>query len=396
MPRCVGDPITLAREASAELQRWAADVDQSNRFPHESVERLRSAGLLALMVPTGLDGGRGSYRLLSQVAAILGDACLSTAIIWAMHSQQVLTLVDHGGPNLAGAVETVARDGCLIASATAERDGGGRLFSVQSPLVRQGDQLRLERSAPTVSYAAAARYFLVTMRAAPDAPLNDVRLVLVDRQDGGIQIEGSWNALGMRGTQTVPVRFDLTLDPSRVVAEPFRSLAIRTFIPAGHVGWAAAWYGAASGALRRFVRWLRTRGSQRAARLDSDLLLSRIADLRARLDPVGALLDRMANRLDEYRDNRVPIERLAEPTHQIELNNLKIVASEVTFGVVDELVQLAGLREGYLANRELGLERVFRDLRSASLMFGNERLRQANGRLMLLEPTPAILIGGAT
>ena len=66
-------------------------------------------------------------------------------------------------------------------------------------------------------------------------------------------------------------------------------------------------------------------------------------------------------------------------------HNLKITGSEVTFRVVDDLVQLAGLDEGYRTSGAAGLEQVFRDLRSASLMYGNERLRQANGRLLFIE-----------
>jgi acyl-CoA dehydrogenase len=388
MPAQRKDVIALANQVGSVTRRWTAEVDRQNRFPSESVNELRNSGLLALMAPADLGGGGGNYQLLAEVAAALGQGCLSTAMIWAMHAQQMLTIADHGRPHNDDVLTSVVRDGSLVASVTSETGGGGELFTAQAPLRFDGARLHLTRSAPIVSYAAEARYYLVTMRASPEAGLNDVRLAIVSRDDGEVRVTGSWDALGMRGTQSVPLSLDVHIDINRVLGEPFRALAVQTFVPAGHVGWAAAWYGAARGALRRYVGWLRQRNRQRAARLDSELILSRLARLRARLDPVGALVDKVALGLDRLRDERAPVGCYEDPTHQIELNNLKIVGSEVAFRVVDELVQFAGLDEGYRSTGSMGLEQVFRDLRSASLMYGNERLRQANGRLLLVEDGP--------
>jgi acyl-CoA dehydrogenase len=52
---------------------------------------------------------------------------------------------------------------------------------------------------------------------------------------------------------------------------------------------------------------------------------------------------------------------------------------------VEELIELVGLRHGYLRNQPLALERALRDLRSASLNYGNDRLHLANGSLSLLD-----------
>jgi acyl-CoA dehydrogenase len=306
-----------------------------------------------------------------------------------MHSQQVLTLAEHGRPDNDDVLKSVVGDGSLVASVTSESGTGGQLFTAQAPLRREDGRVHITRSAPIVSYAEEARYFLVTMRASPDAGPHDVRMAVVSRDDGDIRVTGSWDAMGMRGTQSVPLSIDAYIDETRVLAEPFRALAVRTFVPAGHVAWTSAWHGAAMGALNRYVAWMRRRNSQRSARLDSDLILSRLADLRARLDSVGALIEKLALRLDRFRNSGAAAACYEDPTHQIELNNLKVLGSDAAFHVVSDLVELAGLDEGYRASAETGLEQVFRDLRSASLMYGNERLRQANGRLMLIENSSA-------
>jgi acyl-CoA dehydrogenase len=51
------------------------------------------------------------------------------------------------------------------------------------------------------------------------------------------------------------------------------------------------------------------------------------------------------------------------------------------------LIEIAGLTRGYLHDETLGLERVFRDLRSAPLMVSNDHLLQMNAKQMLLQQT---------
>ncbi|NIL64671.1 hypothetical protein [Salinispora arenicola] len=62
----------------------------------------------------------------------------------------------------------------------------------------------------------------------------------------------------------------------------------------------------------------------------------------------------------------------AETSTQLLINNLKVQAAEQCFGAADEMVELVGLRHGYLRSSSLYLERVFRDLRSASLNYAND------------------------
>jgi acyl-CoA dehydrogenase len=381
--------VARAEAVSREvLARFAPRVDAENRFPRESIAALHDAGLVGLMVPRELGGLGGGHGALARVAAALGEGCLSSALIWAMHSQMVVTLADHRGPAHEAALEAVARQGALVASVATEASPVPDHLCAASPLRVEDGRLRLRRAAPIVSYGEHAGFYLVMMLAAEGRPAEDVRLVLVRRDDGDIRAEGGWDAMGMRGTRSVPMRFDVLVDPDRVVGASFREVAFRTLIPSGELALSAAWYGAARGAVRRFVRKLRGDASRGGRRLDSDLLLSRLAGLRLALDLVAGLLDKVSLRLERYRAEGAPLARYVEEGHVIELNSLKIAASELSVGVADQLVELAGLREGYLQGGELGLERTFRDLRSASLMIGNERLRQANGRLMLLEGTP--------
>jgi acyl-CoA dehydrogenase len=379
------DPIQLAATASRQtLRAWACDVDARNRFPHESIDALRQLGLLAYFIPRA-QSGPTDFVTYCGIAALLAENCLSTALIWAMHCQQVAILVDHGDAEHKHVLDEVERHGALIASVTTEIGKGGDLLTALAPLVPEGHQVRVRRVAPIVSYAEHAAFFLMTMRSAEDRHEHDVRLVLVTREDGGMTVTGDWNAMGARGTRSVPVRFDLVVDPNRVFKTPFRQIAVQTLIPAAHLGWSAAWYGAARGAFQRFVRQLRKPENKSRAQLQSDLFLSRLADLRVSLDLMDSMINQAAGRIDSLRQANADATSYESIPLNISLNNVKIAVSRLAFEVVDGLVELCGLAQGYMKNTALDIERVFRDLRSATLMYHNDRLLGANGKLILVE-----------
>src|SRR5438105_4090723 len=118
----------------------------------------------------------------------------------------------------------------------------------------------LERDAPSVTGARQADGFLVTMRDDESAPPNAVTLVYADRDDLTIETAGSWNPMGMRGTHSVAVKLAGRLPETNVVGEPgeFKTVATRSFIPAGHIAWAACWLGSARAATRAVVGLLRS------------------------------------------------------------------------------------------------------------------------------------------
>lgn len=369
------------------LRQWASDVDSCNRFPSESLDAIASAGLLGYFVPKSLGGQEGSLSRFCELASIMAEQCLSTAMIWVMHCQQVTVLRNHSAEVHSDVLKNVITRNSLIASVTSEYGKGGDLLRVDAPLKDEGDQVRVDRQAPSVSYGKEAEFYLVTMRSSSDAPRDDVRLLVVPSDGNGrgeISVVGGWEALGMRGTRTVPMKFDVLLNRDSIIEEKFKRVALQTIIPTAHLGWSAAWIGAARGACRRFVKYSRRISARSSEKSQLATVLSRLAELRVSIDLCQALLEQVANESDMMWNNRTTHESYESASHNIRLNNLKIAGSNLAYSVVDRLVDLGGMRYGYMKHDD-GLERIFRDLRSASIMFSNQRLLDANGKLLLVE-----------
>jgi len=363
------------------LHDESREVDDTAEFPVRGLAALRESGLMGLLVPEELGGLGGDLDDLVSVSMELAGECLSTALIWGMHCQQVAALVGHAGPELRKRLlPRIGAGEVYVASVTSEKGKGGHLLSAEAPLRRKDGRLLLERDAPIVTGALQADGFLVTMRDDESAPPNAVTLVYADRDDLTIEASGSWNPMGMRGTHSVAVKLAGRLPESNVVGRPgeFRTVATRSFIPAGHIAWAACWLGSARAATKAVVELLRSPSGRKQFDVDSETLRTRLARVRVDLDAIAALLSQVV-RDATSEDDPEP------PPIQLRLNALKIFSSERSFAVVDELIQLVGLRYGYIRDAPFPLERLFRDLRSASLNYANDRLLLANGALALLD-----------
>ncbi|BAJ27507.1 MULTISPECIES: acyl-CoA dehydrogenase family protein [Kitasatospora] len=380
------DPVLTARQLFGVLRENAAADDENASFPVASLDALRASGLMGLSVPVEYGGLGGSLADLAAVAQELGRGSLSTALIWAMHCQQVATLAEYAGPALRSRLlPRIARGEVYVASVTSEKGKGGHLTSAAAALGREDGDLLIDRDAPIVTGGAQADGFLITMRDSADASANAVTLVYADREQLETTQRDGWNPMGMRATHSVAMTLRGTVPADQRVgaAGGFAEASAAVFAPAAHIGWSASWLGAVCGVLRDALTTLREPSGRRDFDLRSELVLDRIARIRLDVDAVDAFLAQVVREIEEIRRTGGDIG--AAPV-QLRLNGLKVFASETLMSAADRLMDLLGLRHGYMRGSAIPAERLFRDLKSARLNYSNDRLTTANGTLALFDP----------
>lgn len=382
------DPVSVAHDVAAVLAAHASAVDEQGVFPQQGMHELKQSGLMGLIVPREYGGFGASYSTMVKVAKILSSSCLSTGMIWAMHCQQVATIIDHAPqPLREQLLPRIPYGEMFIASVTSERDKGGHLLTALAPLLFDDDQIVLVRDAPVVTGGAFGDGYLITMRASEDSSPSDVVLVFADRAQLDITARSGWSTLGMRGTESAGVALKGRFARDQLINPPggFQHVAVTTMIPVGHIAWAASWLGAAQGCYDQMIDLFRDPKARKGFNLQSDLFATRLARIRLQLDTVSAYLQQTVERYERFVEQQHSAPQQPSSHFNIQINNLKILASEMLFAAVDQLLQLSGLRYGYLKNSPVCLERTFRDLRAASLMYSNDRLLIANGKLALLD-----------
>ncbi|MFT7836814.1 acyl-CoA dehydrogenase family protein [Saccharothrix sp. BKS2] len=380
-PPRTADLGALADAVADVVAEHARQSDAEAAFPVRALDELRATGLLGLLVPVEHGGLGGSVADVLTVSTRLGRADMSAAMIFAMHCQQVAAVVRHAGDRLRDELlPAIAQGKLYLASVTTEAGKGGHLLTARAELRDDDGELVVDRFAPIVTGGGHADGFLVTMLGPGATSANQVSLVYAARDQLEVVPVGEWQPLGMRASSSGALRLRGRVPGHQVIGRHggFREIVTTTFGPLAHLGWSACWLGTASGALSRVLGLLRDPAARGSLDLGSELLLTRLARSRQRLEVVNALLWR-AEAVVAREDD------LSRPRTQLLLNELKITAAEECYAAVDELVDAVGLRHGYLRDSPTGLERALRDLRSAALNYGNDRLYLADGRLALLD-----------
>lgn len=188
--------VEIAGEIGAEIREHADRHDRDGTFVAEGLERLRSAGLLALAVPCEL-GGWGAD--VAQVAAFqreLAHGCASTALATAMHHHVVAFTAWRHRRELAGAEATlrrVAEEAIVLVST-----GGGDYTHPRGEAVRVEGGYRVDGRKPFASLSVAGDV-LSTIFDDPDQGRRVLNMAVPLSADG-VSVVHTWDAHGMRGT----------------------------------------------------------------------------------------------------------------------------------------------------------------------------------------------------
>jgi acyl-CoA dehydrogenase len=374
----------------AVARAHAVAVDAEGRFPVEAVEALKAERLLGIMVPVGLGGEGASLTAVADVCFALGRACGSSAMIFAMHQVKAACLIRHHGGSAwqLAFLRRLARDQLLLASSTTEADAGGAVRSSRAPVERQGDAIRLTRSATVVSYGEQADAIVTTARCAPDAAASDQVLAVFPRESHRLARTGDWDATGMRGTCSHAFALEAWGEAGQILPAAYADIHVQTMTVSAHCLWASVWAGVAADAVERARLFVR-----KAVRAQPDRAppgAAHLAQAKAQLNTLCALVTASLNRYAAIRDQP---EGLAAMEYQTAVSLLKVQASELAVAVVMSALRTCGLA-GYRNDGDFSVSRHLRDVLSAPLMINNDRILADLGPAAMIDRGPATLAGG--
>jgi acyl-CoA dehydrogenase len=381
------DFCARAQAAAAIAGKYADAVDRDGRFPGEAMDAIREERLLGLMIPVELGGEGARAADIVDVCYILGGACASTAMIFAMHQVKVACIVRH-----AGAVawqerlqRRIASERLLMASSTTEGANGGNIRSSDAAVQTAGSRITLERNASVISYGEHADGLVTTARRCETAGNSDQVLVAFLKEDYTLERVSAWDTLGMRGTCSAGFILRAQGDASQVLPEPYERIHNQSMMPYAHLFWSAAWSGVAAGAVQRARAFVR-----KAARASGGQMPPAAAHLtRARVQ-LETLRGSVQSAVRTFEAHAGDIDGFSAIDAQLALNFLKVEASELSVSVVLSAMRACGLA-GYRNDGEFAMGRYLRDILSAPIMINNDRiLSNAEAAVLMSDPPLAL------
>ena len=378
----------FAREvAERELAPRASHWDETEEFPHASLDALREAGLFG--VTTGVDyGGMGMGDVEAGIVLEeLARVDVSCAILCQLIYNGPPRAIEHlGSDSLKERWLPLAASGeGLFCIGITEPDAGSAANLMRSHLVEDGGGWRLNAYKNYVTGGHKARACLVWTRWPGGDGAKGIGAVLVDLEAPGVSVAGTHKKMGLRGCSEAELAFDdVAVSPGDVLipGDPANAEAFKVLL--AHLnhercGNAAMCIGAAQGALEYAIRYMNERVVGGRPLADLQGLQWKIADMAMQLE--GA-------RLQLYRALAMAGPHGTPPA--LETAMAKAAANLAAKFVCDEAIQLLG---GYGYSREYPVERAYRDIRGLCIGAGTvEVQRNYIGTNLLRGRTPA---GGA-
>ncbi|OZD10892.1 acyl-CoA dehydrogenase [Rhodococcus sp. 15-649-1-2] len=372
------DAPTLS-DVLAVLREHADSVDRDARFPTESVEAMRGAGLLAAGIPTEFGGGGKSLTDLAHIARSLGAECASSAMIFVMHQSQVLSIVRHGKSDaMIALLQRLAAEQPLVASATTEINIGGDVRTSGCAVEYNGEHITLSKTAPVISYGEYAQFVLATARRSLDSPPSDQVLVVCEKPDVVLTRTGEWNTLGFRGTCSPGFQLEASTTSSNILGDNYGDISAQTMLPAAHVLWGAAWLGIADAAVTKARKSVRKAASRTPGVTPPAAL--RLAELYVVHEQLVDTVFGAAGKFEAISDSPAELGAIG---FAVRINNVKVTASTLVIDIVGKAMQICGI-SGYRQDGELSIGRHLRDAHGSAIMVSNERILGHNSQLALV------------
>ncbi len=362
----------------------ADDVDQKSRFPAETIQAVRAAGLLGASVPQSLGGLGASATDLVTMCQNLAQGCSASGMVFAMHHIKVASLVRHMGqePKLRAYAERVVKEQRLVASVTSEVGVGGDMRSSVCAVERSESGFSVVKDATTISYGAHADDLLLTSRRASDSPAGDQVLVLLEKGNYELEPTTTWDTLGMRGTCSPGFKVRGKGPLGYILPTPFSEIATMSMVPYSHLLWSGVWLGIASEAVNRARTFVRGEARKRpgftppaAIRLAE--VTTQLQTMREHIHAASAEYDELAARPDGGRD------ALSSMGWALRINQLKIASSEAAAAITHLALGICGIL-GYKNGSPFSIGRLHRDALSAALMINNDRIHTTNASILLV------------
>jgi acyl-CoA dehydrogenase len=382
------DLSARAQRVAAIAALHAGAVDSEHRFPAEAIEAMRAERLLGIMVPTDLGGDGANTLDVANICYVLGRACASSAMIFAMHQVKVACVVRHGRGSawMEDFMSELARSQLLLASSTTEGNAGGDVRSSTAPVEQIDEHITLDRSATVISYGREADGIVTTARRDPDAAKSDQVLLVLLKRDYTLEPITTWNTLGMRGTMSIGFQLRARANREQIVPVEYQTIHTETMTPTAHLFWSSVWAGVAASAVTKAHKFVR-----QAARKAGGTFPPGAAHLTKAMSSLTTLREMIAGVAKRFEANADDPDALGALDFQNAIVMLKIDASELALAIVMSAMRVAGL-SGYRQDGEFSIGRHLRDILSAPFMIHNDRILAGAVSSSLLANVPDQLI----
>ncbi len=356
----------LFREFSEkEVKPIAADIDEEERFPVETVEKMKAIGMMGIPFESRYGGSDGDN--LSYILAVeeLSKVCGTTGVILSAHTSLGCNpIYTYGNEEQKEKyLVPLARGEKLGAFGLTEPNAGTDAAMQQTVAIREGDYYRINGSKIFITNGGYADTYIVFAMTDKSKGNRGISAFILEKGMDGFSIGKTEHKLGIKGSSTTELIFKDVMVPKENLlgAEGKGFMIAMSTLDGGRIGIAAQALGIAQGSLDETIKYVKERkqfGKPIAAFQNTQFT---IADLQTKIDAARLLVYRAAYLKD------------TNQSYSTEAAMAKLFTSEVAMETTTKAIQLHG---GYGYTRDYPVERMFRDAKITEIYEGTSEVQK--------------------
>ena len=353
--------------AETEVKPLAEEIDEEERFPMETVEKMAKLGMMGIYFPKKYGGAGGDVLSYAMCVEELAKVCGTTAVIVSAHTSLCCAPIFENGteeqkmkylPDLLSGKKIGAFG---LTEPNAGTDASGQ--QTTAVLDESGENYILNGSKCFITNGTVAETFVIFAMTEPKLGNKGISAFIVEKSFPGFSVGKHEKKMGIRGSSTCDLIFEDCIVPKEnllgKLGEGFK-IAMKT-LDGGRIGIASQALGLGEGAVEEAIKYTKERVQFKKRLSQFQNTQFQLADMHTRMQAAQFLVYSAAMKKENH-----------EP-YSMDAAMAKLFAAEAASDVTRRAVQLFG---GYGYAREYPVERMMRDAKITEIYEGTSEVQR--------------------
>jgi len=353
--------------AENEVKPLAEEIDEEERFPMETVEKMAKLGMMGIYFDKKYGGAGGDVLSYAMCVEELSKVCGTTGVIVSAHTSLCCAPIYENGteeqkmkylPDLLSGKKIGAFG---LTEPNAGTDASGQ--QTTAVLDESGENYILNGSKCFITNGNVASTFVVFAMTDPKLGNKGISAFIVEKDFPGFSTGKHEKKMGIRGSSTCDLIFEDCIVPKANLlgkeGEGFK-IAMKT-LDGGRIGIAAQALGIGEGAVDEAIKYTQERVQFKKRLSQFQNTQFQLADMHTRMQAAQYLVYAAAMKKQNH-----------EP-YSMDAAMAKLFAAEAASDVTRRAVQLFG---GYGYTREYPVERMMRDAKITEIYEGTSEVQR--------------------
>lgn len=351
--------------ASKEIAPFVEEMEETDRFPREIINKMGELGLLG--IPIAQTYGGAGMNFTSYIIAIheISKVSATIGVILSVHTSVGTNPILYYGTDFQKQkfIPRLASGQYLGAFAITEPGAGSDAASIKTTAQKKGDHYLLNGSKIFITNGGEADTYIVTAKTDLTKGVDGITAFIVEKDTQGFNVGKKEKKMGLNGSSTTELIFEDALVPkeNRLGKEGEGFKIAMANLDIGRIGIAAQALGIAEAALEASIAYAKERKQFGKAIGSQQGLAFKLANMATKVESAKLLTYRAAF----LRQQGLSCTK--------EASMAKFFASKTAMDVATEAIQVFG---GYGYTKEYPVERFFRDAKVCQIYEGTNEIQQ--------------------